>query len=149
MPTRLIIMRHATTGWASRGQTDHDRVLTEQGQEETPRMAKALSDRGWVPNVALVSSSTRTRETYSLLMSIPHEIREDIYRASLDTLLPIVEGIEEGKTTLILGHNPGCEMLIATLSGEFHRVPPATCALFTKTGDHWNLENVLRTTELD
>ena len=149
MPTRLIIMRHATTGWASRGQTDHDRVLTEQGQEETPRMAKALSDREWVPNVALVSSSTRTRETHSLLMPVPHEIREDIYRASLDTLLPIVEGIEEGKTTLILGHNPGCEMLIATLSGEFHRVPPATCALFTKAGEHWNLESVLRTAELD
>ena len=149
MPTRLIIMRHATTGWASRGQTDHDRTLTEHGREETPRMAKALSDIGWTPNVALVSSSTRTRETHSLLMPIPHEIREDIYRASLDTLLPIVENIEDGKTTLILGHNPGCEMLIATLSGEFHRVPPATCALFTKTGDLWNLENVLRTAELD
>jgi len=83
------------------------------------------------------------------LMPIPHEIRNDIYRASLDTLLPIVGGIEDGITTLILGHNPGCEMLIATLCGEFHRVPPATCALFTKTGENWILENVLRTTELD
>jgi len=149
MPTRLIVMRHASSGWDSPQQSDHERVLTEGGRLEAPRISKALTDLDWIPNHAIVSSSARTRETHSLLMDIPHEIRPEVYGASLETLLRIAEGIETDNTTLILGHNPGCELLVATLSGEFHRMPPATCALFTTSDSNWNLENVLRANELD
>ena len=149
MPTRFIVMRHASSGWDSPQQSDHERVLTEGGRLEAPRMSKALTELDWTPNLSIVSSSARTRETYSLLMDTLHEIRPEIYGASLETLLPIAEEIETDKTTLLLGHNPGCEMLVATLSGEFHRMPPATCALFTKDGMHWHLERVLRIDELD
>ena len=148
MPTRFIVMRHASSGWVSPQHSDHDRVLTEGGRLEAPRMSNALIDIDWIPDLAIVSSSARTRETHSLLMDTPHEIRREIYGASLETLLPIAEKIETGKTTLLVGHNPGCEMLVATLSGEFHRMPPATCALFTKDGPNWNLERVLRANEL-
>ena len=149
MATRFIVMRHATSGWASPQQSDHDRTLTEAGRFETPRISNALTDMDWILDLAIVSSSTRTRETHSLLMDSSHEIRPEIYGASLETLLPIAAGIETDKTTILLGHNPGCEMLVATLSGEFHRMPPATCALFTKDGLNWNLEGVLRVAELD
>ena len=148
MPTRFIVMRHATSGWDSPQQSDHDRILTEAGRFETPRISNSLIDMDWIPDLAIVSSSARTRETHSLLMGCPFEIRREIYGASLETLLPIAEEIETDKTTLLLGHNPGCEMLVATLSGEFHRMPPATCALFTKDGPNWNLERVLRANEL-
>ena len=63
--------------------------------------------------------------------------------------MEIAEQISSDQTTLILGHNPGCELLVATLSGQFHQMPPATCALFSKEGESWNLEKVLRTGELD
>ena len=149
MPTRLIVMRHASSGWNSPQQLDHERVLTEGGRLEAPRMSKALIDLDWIPDIAIVSSSARTRETHSLLMDTPHEIRREIYGASLETLLPIAEGIETDSTTLLLGHNPGCEMLVATLSGEFHRMPPVTCVLFIKEGLNWNLERVLRANEID
>ena len=149
MPTRLIVMRHASSGWDSPQQSDHERVLTEGGRLEAPRMSKALIDLDWIPDIAIVSSSARTRETHSLLMDIPHEIRREIYGASLETLLPIAEGIETDSTTLLLGHNPGCEMLVATLSGEFHLMPPVTCVLLIKEGQNWNLERVLRANEID
>ncbi len=149
MPTRLIVMRHASSGWNSPQQSDHERVLTEGGRLEAPRISQALTDLDWIPNLAIVSSSARTRETHSLLMEIPHEIRSEVYGASLETLLTIVDGIEVDNTTLVLGHNPGCEMLVATLSGEYHRMPPATCAMFSKDGPNWNLEKVLRANELD
>ena len=126
MPTRLIVMRHASSGWNSPQQSDHERVLTEGGRLEAPRISQALTDLDWIPNLAIVSSSARTRETHSLLIEIPHEIRSEVYGASLETLLTIVDGIEVDNTTLVLGHNPGCEMLVATLSGEYHRMPPAT-----------------------
>ena len=149
MPTRLIVMRHASSGWNSPQQSDHERVLSEVGRLEAPRISKALTDLDWVPDLAIVSSSVRTCETHSLLMDTPHETRREIYGASLEILLPIAEGIETDRTTLLLGHNPGCEMLVATLSGEFHQMPPATCALFTKDGLNWNLEGILRANELD
>ena len=148
MSTRLIVMRHASSGRTLPHQSDHERILTEEGRLEAPRMSSALIDLDWIPNLAIVSSSARTRETHSLLMETPHEIHREIYGASLGTLLPIAEGIETDSTTLLLGHNPGCEMLVATLSGEFHRMPPATCALLTKDGVTWNLERVLRANEL-
>ena len=149
MSTRLIVMRHATSGWESPQQSDHDRFLTEEGRLETPRMSHALSELGWIPDIAYVSSSTRTRETHSLLMDIPSEIRPEIYRANLETLQLIVDKIPSNQTTLILGHNPGCELLIATMSGEFHQMPPATCALFTKETQCWKLEMMLRPSALD
>tara|TARA_B110000438_G_scaffold22471_1_gene20304 strand:+ start:10284 stop:10733 length:450 start_codon:yes stop_codon:yes gene_type:complete len=149
MSTRLIVMRHATSGWKSPQQPDHDRVLTEEGRFETPRMSQALSDLGWVPDAAFISSSMRTHETHSLMMDIPYEIRPEIYLANLETLIGITEEILENQITLILGHNPGCELLVATLCGEFHRMPPATCVLFTKEGNDWNLETVLRSSELN
>ena len=149
MPTRLIVMRHASSGWDSPQQSDHERVLTEGGRLEAPRMSKALTELDWIPDIALVSSSARTRETYSLLMDTLHEIRPEIYGASLERLLPIIEEIETNKTTILLGHNPGCEMLVATLSGEFHRMPPVTCVLLIREGPNWNLERVLRANETD
>ncbi len=148
MPTRMIVMRHATSGWESPQQSDHERTLTEEGRLETPRISQALSKLGWVPDTAFVSSSARTRETHSHLMDIPSEIKPEIYRASLDILIELTGQIPTDQTTLILGHNPGCELLVATLSGQFHQMPPATCALFSKENGNWNLEKVLRTSEL-
>jgi len=149
MPTRLIVMRHATSGWESPQQADHERFLTEEGRLETPKMAKALVDLDWVPDFSFVSSSTRTRETHSLLMETPSEMRPEIYRANLETLMQIIEQIQEERTTLVLGHNPGCELLVANLCGEFHPMPPATCVLFTKGENGWIFETVLRTSELN
>ena len=99
MPTRLVVMRHATSGWESPEQLDHDRVLTEEGRFETPRISQALSDLNWIPDIAYISSSMRTRETHSLLMPIPFEIRSEIYRASLETLMLIIKEIPLEQTT--------------------------------------------------
>ena len=149
MPTRLIVMRHATSGWESPQQADHDRVLTEEGREETPRISQALIDLGWIPDHSFVSSSARTRETHSLLMKMSSEILPEIYGADLETLLQVIRKISINQTTLILGHNPGCELLVANLSGVFHSIPPATCALFLQEEGGWKLETVLRASELN
>ena len=149
MPTRLIVMRHATSGWESPQQADYDRVLTEEGREETLGISQALIDLGWIPDHSFVSSSARTRETHSLLMEMSSEIRPEIYDADLETLLRVIKKISTNQTTLVLGHNPSCELLVVDLSGEFHSMPPATCALFLQEEDGWKLETVLRASELN
>ena len=115
MVTRLIVMRHATAGRTLIGESDHQRTLTEYGRKETILMSNELFRLGWVPDMAFVSSSARTSETYSLLMSTPLEVRDEMYLAEVETLFSIIEDIDVDKTTLLLGHNPSCELLIANL----------------------------------
>jgi len=148
MATRLIVMRHATAGRTLIGESDHQRKLTEYGRKETILMSNELSRLEWVPDMAFVSSSARTRETHSLLTSTPIEVREEMYLAEVETLFSIVEDIDVDKTTLLLGHNPSCELLIANLCNHFHEMPPASCALFREEGTSWILEKILRTAEL-
>ena len=63
MATRLIVMRHAESSLEYSGVADHDRPLNARGQHDAPCIAQALSNRGWLPQLILVSSSRRTMET--------------------------------------------------------------------------------------
>ena len=43
---RLLVIRHAKTHPAQVGQKDFDRTLNERGQQDAPKMARRLIDRG-------------------------------------------------------------------------------------------------------
>ena len=118
-------------------------------------MAEALVARGWTPDRILLSSSTRTCETHALMREassdfdeIPFEVASELYHAGPATLTAIVEEIPEGRTTLVLGHNPGVEMLLEELVGGWHRMSTAACALLVRTEKGWALEEILRPKEL-
>ena len=55
-----------------------------------------------------------------------------------------VAQIEEGKTTMILSHNPESDILVHQLSNRLEVMPTAAAALFEKQQDDWILVNVLR-----
>jgi|TARA_B110000263_G_scaffold2814_1_gene2387 phosphohistidine phosphatase SixA len=77
------------------------------------------------------------------------EIRPEIYHAGISTLLTQLEEMLGEGTTMILGHNPGSEVLINHLTGEWHTMPPATAALLAKSGEDWLIEDIIRPRELD
>jgi len=54
---------------------------------------------------------------------------------------------QEG-TTMILGHNPGSEILVNHLSGEWHTMPTAAAALLVESEGSWIIEDVIRPKEL-
>jgi len=152
MVTRLVVMRHAMSSLDYPELVDHDRPLNARGQHEAPRMAQALADCGWVPQLVLVSSSRRTIETLEGMVSIINnariEIRSEIYHAGLSSLSNQLEDLLENGTTMILGHNPGSEVLVNHLTGEWEVMPTAAAALIEKSDDKWNLIEVLRPKEL-
>ena len=122
-------MRHAKSSLDFPGLADHDRPLDARGQHDAPRMAQVLSDRGWLPQLILVSSSRRTIETLegmSLLDEARIEIRPEIYHAGLSSMSNQLDDLLEGGTTMILGHNPGSEVLVNHLTGEWE-----VCLLYT------------------
>jgi len=150
---RLIVMRHAKSSSEYRGLADHDRPLDAQGQRDACLVGDALAGRGWLPQLVLVSSSTRTLETLERMAQhmegVRAEVRSEIYHAGISTLLTQLEGMLGEGTTMILGHNPGSEVLINHLTGEWHTMPPAAAALLAESGGDWLIEDIIRPRELD
>ena len=111
MHTRLIVMRHAKSSWSDAGLDDHERPLNKRGRRDAPRIAQELHDRDWTPDRIRVSSSKRTMETLELMEAISRnstiDVEPSLYHSNISTLMQAVEEVEEGKTTMILSHNPG------------------------------------------
>ncbi len=149
---RLVIMRHAKSSWKERSLSDHDRPLNSRGRADAPRIAEEIFSRGWSPDLILVSSSIRTRSTLERMShrfgSVQTEIRPGIYHASVHDLLLELEDMLEHGTTMVIGHNPGSEMLINHLSGEWHRMPTAAAAFMMESDGIWKVEDIIRPKEI-
>ena len=61
MKLRLILLRHAKSGWDDPGLSDHDRPLTDRGMRDAENVGAWLTKNGFVPG--LVLSSTATTES--------------------------------------------------------------------------------------
>ena len=122
MPT-LVILRHAKSAWPL-GVADEDRPLNDRGRRDAPAAGTWLSQElGEVPGLAVVSPAERTRQTWGLVApelggTVPMVLEPDIYAADGATLLNVVRTVgPEISTAVLVGHNPGCEDLAASLSG--------------------------------
>ncbi len=152
MSRRLIVMRHAKSSWKEAGLDDHDRPLNKRGFRDAPRMADAIYDMGWSPDLILVSSSKRTLQTLSGMShrfeDIQTQIKSEIYHATVNDLLLVLEGMVQKGTTMVLGHNPGSEILVNHLSGEWHVMPTATAVLLAESSGEWKVQEVIRPKEI-
>lgn len=113
---RLILMRHAKTERAAASGHDRDRALTARGREDGLLMGRVLFEKGLRPDLALVSSATRTRQTWDLLQEafgdVEVRLLPDLYNATADVIRRFVEGAEdEAGCLLVLAHNPGIHLL--------------------------------------
>ena len=145
-------MRHAKSSWKETGVTDHDRPLNKRGLRDAPRIADAIHDRGWTPDLILVSSSKRTLQTLSQMSNrfegVQSEIRTEIYHATVNDLLLVLEDMAQEGTTMVLGHNPGSEILVNHLSGEWHVMPTAAAVLLVESTGQWKVQEVIRPKEI-
>ena len=119
MTKTLILFRHAKSSW-SEGVEDHERPLAERGRKAAPLMAKWLADKGLKPTIALVSTSKRTQETWSLIAPELGKITKrdvgEIYEAPAERILDAIHAVEPSVESLIIvGHNPGMEDLARLL----------------------------------
>jgi phosphohistidine phosphatase len=148
MRTRLIVMRHAKSSCSDVSLDDHNRPLNKRGRRDAPRIAQELHKRKWIPDRIRVSSSKRTMETLELMEVISRNstinVEPSLYHSNISTLLQAVEEVEEGKTTMILSHNPGSEILVHQLSNRLEVMPTSAAALLEKQNDVWILIDVLR-----
>lgn len=118
----LLLLRHAKSGWDDPCLADFDRPLAPRGESAAMRMGRELADRGWLPDLALVSPAARTRQTWTLASAElprkpPAEFPEALYEASADRILDLIrKASDTANTLLVLGHNPGLEDLARRLA---------------------------------
>ena len=152
MVRRLIVMRHAKSSWKDPNLDDHERPLNNRGRRDAPMVADAIFERGWIPELVLVSSSKRTLQTLEGMShrmgKIPFQVRSGIYHATVIDLMEELEDMLDNGTTMIIGHNPGSEILVNHLSGEWHTMPTATAVLLLHSGSSWSVEAVIRPKEI-
>jgi len=144
----LLLLRHAKSSWEDRSLSDHDRPLNERGERDAPRMGQLLRDEGLWPDLILSSTARRARRTAELMVADPDdgtsdddtEIRylSELYLADPEDCLAAVRRVGgEAQCVLVVGHNPGLEMLLQSLTDEWHRLPTAALARIDLPIDIW------------
>jgi len=121
---RLLVLRHAKTERDSPSGLDRDRRLDARGREDAPVIGRYMREHNLVPDLALVSPATRTRETFDLLVpaletKVEAEFIGDLYGADAREVLQIVRAADaDVKSILVIGHNPGLHELSLELIGK-------------------------------
>lgn len=137
-------MRHAKAEpFAS---TDHERALTDRGRRDAAVLGSYLSQRGVVPDHAIVSTAERTRATWSEVeaeLGSGAEVTYDgaVYSGSTDVLLEVLRTMPEtAEVVVLVGHQPSVGHLAHLLDdgagdhdalrGMLHGFPASSAALF-------------------
>lgn len=120
---RLILFRHAKSAWPE-NVVDHERPLTDRGHKAAPVMGAWLAKSRLVPDLVLVSTARRTRDSWALVKR-PFKVEPQsqtlsaIYEASPGVLLEEIRKVDDAVLTLMLvGHNPGMEDLAKLLMAD-------------------------------
>lgn len=166
MSRELLIVRHGKSDWSVVA-SDFDRPLKKRGKKAASRLGKWLYQQHLQPDLVISSPANRAITTARLVcdaMNIDLIIEEKrIYEAALDDLLLVLADIPEEKSRIILvGHNPGLEMLLSYLVEEEISLPhddkllPTASMAYLGMPDNWQnlpsgnarLINIVRAREL-
>lgn len=115
----LVLLRHGRA--ESFAEEDHARALTARGRRDVSALGEWLAASGVRPDLVLVSSALRTRETWDLVAaslagSPTVQVEDDLYSASADTALDAVRRVGDDVEVLVyVGHNPTVASLAQAL----------------------------------
>ena len=119
---RLYLLRHAKAVPADPELDDYARALTVRGMHDAAAMARYLRKNNFIPDLILVSSSARTRQTADLVLreiEAKPDYRDSLYLAETEKILSLVLAAPQSVGGLmVVGHNPGLEELATLLARE-------------------------------
>ncbi len=122
MPYSLFLLRHAKSDWKTGVATDFERPINDRGVMDASKMANWLSQQTDLPTIIVSSPALRAYQTaliFAYALNIqPGDINFDkrIYEASGNTLLEVIRHFPETrKSILLIGHNPGLDVLLQSI----------------------------------
>ncbi len=139
----LLLLRHAKSSWKDEKLADHDRPLNKRGKRDAPRMGKLMHEENLVPDLILTSSAIRAVSTAELAAEAcsfdgEFQVSRDLYAAGPEAFIEeLVVLPDEANVVLVVGHNPGMEELLETLTEEIQGLPTAALAQVELDIDQW------------
>lgn len=148
MTLRLILTRHAKSSWGDPLLDDHDRPLGKRGRASARAVGAWLAGRGCQPDQAMVSTATRTRETWKLIAAALTEPPKPAYLAKLyqaepEEMLHILR-TATGRTVMMVAHNPGMAYFAQGLAHQppadsrFERYPTGATTVIDFDTESWD-----------
>jgi phosphohistidine phosphatase len=147
MTLRLILIRHAKSDWADPMMDDHDRPLNKRGRKSADAIGAWLAGNGHVPDLALVSTAARTRDTWERVAKAfdkptPTAFHDALYHAEPDAMITLLRATP-APTVAMVGHNPGAAFFARALlaappaDARFDRYPTGATAVMEFDIDDW------------
>ncbi len=139
----IYLLRHAKSSWDDLSLGDFERPLNKRGQEAAPLIGRYMRKNRIDPQLVVCSPARRAMQTARLALesaninaSVQYERR--IYQASGDELLAVLAELADSvDQALLIGHNPGLDDLIYTLSGVDSHMPTAALAKLSLEAKRW------------
>ena len=131
-PSRtLVLVRHAKAESGEEG-SDHDRRLTSRGQAAAVEAGRWLATAVPAPDAVWCSSAVRAVQTWEgmapALRAPAPDIDRALYLAGPRDVLDRLAAAPVA-TTVVVGHNPTVEHVLAQLTGELRGMRPGAIAL--------------------
>ncbi len=140
----LFLLRHAKSSWKDDSLSDFERPLKKRGLGDAQMVGKLIRQREIPLDLVISSSAERARQTTQLvLMSADKQVEtrfdERLYEAGMRRLLTVISKLDnQANSVMLVGHNPGFEELLKTLTGEMHGMPTAALAGIEFGVDDWS-----------
>lgn len=119
----LMLMRHGKSDWNVEAD-DYDRPLKKRGKRAAERMGVWLVQQDLIPDHIISSPAERAADTATRVAKAlglkRHSIYFDarIYEAGTEELLAtLADSPAQSQRALLIGHNPGLELLLQYLHG--------------------------------
>ena len=128
----LYVLRHGQAVPETELVSDHERELTARGRADVARVAAALGERARFPSLVLSSSATRARSTAELCMAawpagVELAVDAELYLAGPGSYLEALAArARDQRAVMVVGHNPGLEVLIQVLTERSEHLATAS-----------------------
>ena len=119
----ILLLRHGKSDWEADFSGDHERPLATRGEKGARKMGRFLTTSRSVPDRALTSSATRTRQTLAIAAEAggwtgPARVADALYEADAETVLREIQSEpDDADTRVIVGHEPWSSRLVSLLVG--------------------------------
>jgi phosphohistidine phosphatase len=139
----LLLLRHAKSSRDDPALRDFDRPLNDRGKDDAKLIGRYLQNQQLILDGVISSPAKRARRTTEIFLksagvSLEPALDERIYEAGLPQLLTVVLEINPRyEVALLVGHNPGFEDLLGSLTGQTARMPTAALACIDLSIDDW------------
>jgi phosphohistidine phosphatase len=120
----IFILRHAKSSWEYPDLSDHDRPLNKRGKRDAPRIGEFLREHGLVPDLIISSTAKRAKTTVKRVVKSSGydgevELTSSFFHASPPAYIAALQRVSDDfHRVMVVGHNPGLEELVETLTGK-------------------------------